>query len=79
MLNINCRNTYKIAEASGKPIGVEPKMMKSVKGDNANLYICGDRKAVEKKIVSLIAMYHENKYTLDEICIISEKLLKILY
>lgn len=73
VLNINCRNTYRIAEASGKPIGVEPKMMKSVKGDNANLYICGDRKAVEKKIVSLIAMYHENKYPLDEICIISAK------
>lgn len=73
VLNINCRNTYRIAEASGKPIGVEPKMMKSVKGDNANLYICGDRKAVEKKIVFLIAMYHENKYPLDEICIISTK------
>ena len=73
VLNINCRNTYRIAEASGKPIGVEPKMMKSVKGDNANLYICGDRKAVEKKIVSLISMYHENKYPLDEICIISAK------
>lgn len=73
VLNINCRNTYRIAEASGKPIGVEPKMMKSVKGDNANLYICGDRKSVEKKIVSLIAMYHENKYPLDEICIISAK------
>lgn len=73
VLNINCRNTYRIAEASGRPIGVEPKTMKYVKGDNANLYICGDRKAVEKKIVSLIAMYHENKYPLDEICIISTK------
>lgn len=73
VLNINCRNTYRIAETSGKPIGVEPKMLKSVKGDNANLYICGDRKSVEKKIISLIAMYHENKYPLDEICIISVK------
>ena len=73
ILNINCRNTYRIAEASGRPIGVEPKTMKYVKGDNANLYICGDRKSVEKKLVSLIAMYHENKYPLDEICIISAK------
>lgn len=73
VLNINCRNTYRIAKASGNPIGVEPKMLKSVKGDNANLYICEDRKAVEKKIVSLIATYYENKYPLDEICIISVK------
>ena len=73
VLNINCRNTYRIAEASGRPIGVEPKTMKYVKGDNANLYICGDRKSVEKKLISLIAMYHENKYPLDEICIISAK------
>jgi len=73
VLNINCRNTYRIAEASGRPIGVEPKTMKYVKGDNANLYICGDRKSVEKKLVSLIAMYHENKYPFDEICIISAK------
>ena len=73
ILNINCRNTYRIAEASGRPIGVEPKTMKYVKGDNANLYICGDRKSVEKKLISLIAMYHENKYPLDEICIISAK------
>ena len=73
VLNINCRNTYRIAEVSGKPIGVEPKTIKYVKGDNSNLYICGDRKAVEKKLTALIAMYHENRYPLDEICIITAK------
>lgn len=73
VLNINCRNTYCIAEASGRPIGVEPKTIKCVKGDNAHLYICGDLKAVEKKLISLISIYHENQYPLDEICIITVK------
>ncbi len=73
ILNINCRNTFRIAETSGKPIGVQPKMLKTVKGDNANLYICGDRKAVEKKITALITKYYENKYPLDEICVITSK------
>jgi hypothetical protein len=73
ILNINCRNTYRIAEASGRPIGIEPRMLKSVKGDHANLYICKDRRSVEKKVLQLINRYYENKYPLDEICLITTK------
>lgn len=74
MLTINCRNTYAIADTSGKTIKVEPKVKdKSVKGDMPQFYICGDAKKATKKIASLIDQYRLNGYRYEKICIITTK------
>lgn len=74
VLTINCRNTYAIADTSGKTIKVEPKVKdKSVKGDMPQFYICGDAKKATKKIASLIDQYRLNGYKYEKICIITTK------
>ena len=74
VLNINCRNTYSIADTSGKPIGVEPKVKnKAVKGDMPKFYICGDRAVALKQISLLIDQYRNNGYAYNQICILTVK------
>ena len=74
ILNINCRNTFSIADTSGKPISVEPRVKsKSVKGDMPKFYICGDRKAGLKKLSVLIDQYRNNGYAYNQICILTVK------
>ena len=74
VLNINCRNTYAIADTSGKTIKVEPKVKsKSVKGDMPQFYICGDTKNAMKRMATLIDQYRFNKYKYEQICIITTK------
>lgn len=74
VLNINCRNTYSIADTSGKPISVEPKVKnKGVKGDMPKFYICDDRAAGLKKISVLIDQYRNNGYAYNQICILTVK------
>ena len=74
VLNINCRNTFSIADTSGKPILVEPRVKnKSVKGDMPRFYVCGDRAAALKKISTLIDQYRNNGYAYNQICILTVK------
>ena len=74
VLNINCRNTYSIADTSGKPVGVEPKVKnKGVKGDMPKFYICGNRDAALKQISLLIDQYRSNGYGYNQICILTVK------
>ena len=74
VLTINCRNTYAIADTSGKTIKVEPKVKnKSVKGDMPQFYICGDARKATKKIAALIDRYRLNGYKYEQICIITTK------
>ncbi len=74
VLNINCRNTYAIADTSGKTIKVAPKVKdKSVKGDMPQFYICGDSKNAIKRITSLIDQYRLNGYKYEQICVITTK------
>ncbi len=74
VLNINCRNTFSIADTSGKPIGVEPKVKnKGVKGDMPKFHICVDKTAELKKISSLIDQYRNNGYAYNQICILTVK------
>ncbi len=74
VLNINCRNTYAIADTSGKTIQVTPKVKdKTVKGDMPNFFICGNEKNALKKISSLIDQYRLNGYKYEQICIITTK------
>lgn len=74
VLNINCRNTYAIADTSGKTIQVTPKVKaKTVKGDMPNFFICGNAKNAMKKISSLIDQYRLNGYKYEQICIITTK------
>ena len=73
VLNVNCRNTFRIASASGKPIGVEPKTLKLVKGDKPEFYLCKDKREIEKALNKLVLKYVKAGYALDEICIITLK------
>ena len=74
VLSINCRNTFSIADTSGKPISVEPKVKnKSVKGDMPRFYICADQKTGLKKISVLIDQYRKNGYAYSQICILTVK------
>ena len=74
VLNINCRNTFSIADTSGKPISVEPKVKnKGVKGDMPKFYICDDKTAAMKKISLLIDQYRNNGYLYNKICILTVK------
>ena len=55
VLNINCRNTFSIADTSGKPISATPKVMnRSVKGEMPKFYICNDAASGLNKLELLI-------------------------
>lgn len=74
VLNINCRNTFSIADTSGKPISVEPKVKnKGIKGDMPKFYICDDRAEGLKKLSVLIDQYRNNGYAYNQICILTVK------
>lgn len=74
VLNINCRNTFSIADTSGKPISFEPKVKnKGVKGDMPKFYICGDNSTALKKLSILIDQYRNNGYAYNQICILTVK------
>ena len=74
VLNINCRNTFSIADTSGKPISVEPKVKnKGVKGDMPRFYICGTGSDAIKKLAVLIDQYRNNGYAYRQICILTVK------
>lgn len=74
VLNINCRNTFSIADTSGKPINVEPKVKnKSVKGDMPKFHICCDESAAMKRLSVLIDQYRRNGYAYEQICILTVK------
>jgi len=74
VLNINCRNTYSIAETSGKPINVVPRVKdRSVKGDMPRFYINKDRNTFIKQLSRLIDQYRNNGYLYSQICILTVK------
>ena len=74
ILNINCRNTYSIADTSGKPINIEPKVKnKGVKGDMPKLYVCPNDDMARKKLPGIIDQYRNNGYAYSQICILTLK------
>ncbi len=74
VLNINCRNTFSIADTSGKPISVVPKVKsKGVKGDMPKFYICSDVASSLKRLSLLIDQYRGNGYAYSQICILTVK------
>lgn len=74
VLSINCRNTFAIADTSGKPVNVEPKVKnESVKGDMPKLYMCNTRAEAQKKLSVLIDQYRSNGYAYNQICILTIK------
>lgn len=74
VLNLNCRNTFSIADTSGKPISVEPKVKnKGVKGDMPRFYVCENKKDGLKKLSMLIDQYRNNGYAYRQICILTVK------
>ncbi len=74
VLNINCRNTFSIADTSGKPIHVEPKVKnKAVKGDMPKFFIGEDARSGIKRLSKLIDQYRNNGYAYDQICVLTVK------
>lgn len=74
ILNINCRNTFSIADTSGKAINIEPKVKnKAVKGDMPKFYICNEQKEINKRLSTLISQYRNNGYAYSQICILTVK------
>lgn len=73
-LNINCRNTFSIADTSGRAINIEPKVKdKSIKGDQPIFHIVDTQKNLIKKLSALIAQCRQNGYSYDQICILTVK------
>ncbi|WP_027407182.1 nuclease-related domain-containing DEAD/DEAH box helicase [Anaerovibrio sp. RM50] len=74
VLSLNCRNTYQIADTSGKPINLTPAVKdRSVKGDMPSFYICSDKNKALNTINKLIDQYRSAKYPYREICILTMK------
>lgn len=74
VLNINCRNTYQIADTSGKPVDVQPKVRnRSVSGDMPSFYLCRESKEALKVISKTIDKYRAANYPYEQICILTLK------
>lgn len=74
VLNINCRNTFQIADTSGKPLDIRPKVKdRSVTGDMPSFYLCKDNKEAYKEITKMIDRYRLAGYPYEQICILTLK------
>lgn len=74
VLSVNCRNTYQIADTSGKPVEVPPRIKdRSVIGDMPNFFICSDEKGALKAINKAIDKYRSANYPYRQICILTLK------
>ena len=74
VLNINCRNTYQIADTAGKPVSIQPKVKsRSVDGDMPIFYICNDSKEALKVLSKCIDKYRSANFHYDQICILTLK------
>lgn len=74
VLNINCRNTYQIADTAGKPVDIQPKVKeRSVKGDMPSFYLCGDNKDALKTISKRVDKYRAANYPYEKICVLTLK------
>lgn len=74
VLSVNCRNTYQIADTSGKPVDVPPRVKnRSVTGDMPNFYICKDEREAIKVISKAVDRYRAANYPYRKICILTMK------
>ena len=74
VLNINCRNTFAIADTSGKPLNVMPKVKnKGVKGEMPKFFICENEQSSLKRISLLIDNYRNHGYKYNQIVILTVK------
>ena len=74
VLNINCRNTYQIADTAGKPVDIQPRVKeRSVKGDMPSFYLCDDAKEALKVLSKRIDDYRAASYPYEQICILTLK------
>ena len=74
VLNINCRNTYQIADTSGKPVDIHPKVKsRSVTGDMPVLILCQNTKEALKALSKRIDNYRAANYPYEQICVLSLK------
>lgn len=74
VLNINCRNTYQIADTSGRPVDIQPRVKeRSVKGDMPSFYLCSDAKEALNVLSKGIDKYRAANYAYEQICILTLK------
>ena len=74
VLNINCRNTYQIADTSGKPVAVQPKVKsRSVNGDVPVFFQCKNKDDAMKAINSCVNKYRAANFSYDQICVLTLK------
>ena len=74
VLNINCRNTYQIADTSGRPVDIKPRVKeRSIKGDMPSFYLCSNEKDALKTISKRIDKYRSANYPYEQICILTLK------
>lgn len=74
VLNINCRNTFQIADTSGKPVDIRPRVRdRSVDGDMPCFYVCDDQKGALKTINKAIDAYRAAGFSYDQICVLTLK------
>lgn len=74
VLNINCRNTFQIADTAGKPVNTQPRVKsRSVDGDMPLFFQCKDKKEALKALSKCIDKYRAANYHYDQICILTLK------
>lgn len=74
VLSINCRNTFQIADTSGKPLEIIPKVKnRSVIGDTPIFHICGSEADARKVIGKTVDRLRAANYPYNQICILTLK------
>ena len=74
VLNINCRNTYQIADTAGRPVDIQPRVKeRSVEGDMPSFYLCKDAKEALKTLSKSIDKYRAANYSYEQICVLTLK------
>lgn len=74
VLNINCRNTYQIADTAGRPVDIRPRVKeRSVQGDMPRFYLCSNAREALKTLSKRIDEYRAANYSYDQICVLTLK------
>ena len=73
-LHKNCRNTFSIADTSGRPLEIQPKVLNERnRGDMPTFQWFKDVEEMKKELAVLIGSYLKNGLTYRDICILTLK------
>lgn len=72
VLHTNCRNTFEIADTSGRAIDLEAKVKPgSVSGDKPSIFTAETQRDAINILNKLISKYRLNDYRYDQICLVA--------